>query len=654
MSGRNKKRPVIGILTGSFNSDYPRTLITELYKELKDEDFDIRLYTGIEATLFFGNYASFDVGFDRHWLSVFEYSNFEDIDLLVVAYGNIMASHPHIDEEIFLPKLPQVPTIMIGNSTVKPDAYYIMIDNYLGMKSNVDHLIEEHNYKDIAFISGPKGSPSADLRMEAYLDSLEEHGMPVRDELIVYGNYSNNVDSIVETLFERNSRIDAIVSSNDEMCNAVYRVAAKRGRKIGVDLAVVGFDDEEYSAEMEPPLTTVKQDYTLVAKSLAGMFRDFCSGKELSSLRIPASCVRRSSCGCSYETVSMRVPGKININPMRYMTHDEQHKTFQRNIISALVLRNLLTESISEAAFFLKLAQEMRDVGSKSSYILMLDEPVRLREGEELVLPQSARMCMRQNGELCEGFDRKEAPVVSRKNVSEHVLETDKARNTTTFLLFYGEYQYGVLSVEIEPQDVLYFYSMSLQVGSGLRYLELALRQKEVNELLEHQNELLDYTASHDKMTGLYNRMGFMEQYTRFMQQYDSEKRFILMIADVDHLKQINDTFGHSAGDEAICKAADILKKSLPKESLVGRIGGDEYMILIAADTKTDCSKVSSDISKCCESFNLDSGLPYYLGISSGSISFRYVNEIEFTAISRKADERLYDAKRHRRDSVIR
>ena len=82
--------------------------------------------------------------------------------------------------------------------------------------------------------------------------------MPVRDELIVYGNYSNNVDSIVETLFERNSRIDAIVSSNDEMCNAVYRVAAKRGRKIGVDLAVVGFDDEEYSAEMEPPLTTVK------------------------------------------------------------------------------------------------------------------------------------------------------------------------------------------------------------------------------------------------------------------------------------------------------------------------------------------------------------------------------------------------------------
>ena len=44
MGGRNKKRPVIGILTGSFNSDYPRTLITELYKELKDEDFDIRLY----------------------------------------------------------------------------------------------------------------------------------------------------------------------------------------------------------------------------------------------------------------------------------------------------------------------------------------------------------------------------------------------------------------------------------------------------------------------------------------------------------------------------------------------------------------------------------------------------------------------------------
>ena len=57
--GEKKKRPVVGIMTGSFNSDYPRTLISELYKALGEEEVDIRLYTGIESTLFFGDYSSF-------------------------------------------------------------------------------------------------------------------------------------------------------------------------------------------------------------------------------------------------------------------------------------------------------------------------------------------------------------------------------------------------------------------------------------------------------------------------------------------------------------------------------------------------------------------------------------------------------------------
>lgn len=650
----NKNRPVVGIMTGSFNSDYPRTLISELHKALGDDEIDIRLYTGIESTLFFGDYSSFDVGFDRHWLSVFEYSNFEDIDLLIVAYGNIMSSHPHIDADSFLPKLPQVPTIMIGNATVKPEAHYLMVDNYLGMKANVDHLIEVHGYKDIAFISGPKGSPSADLRMEAYLDSLEEHNMPIRDELIVYGDYSNNVDPVIEELFARNERIDAIVSSNDEMCNAVYRVAEKHGRKIGKDLAVVGFDDEEYAKEMEPPLTTVKQDYSKVAEGLVEMIRTFQRGEEISSLRIPASCVQRSSCGCSYETVSMKLMGNTGLNPERYMTHNEQHEMFQRNMIAALVLRNLLTESISRRAFFTKLAKEFREVGVRSSYILLLEHPVRLAEGEEFVLPDTLRLYMRQSGEICEGFDQDDAPVVRRREVGKHIIQEDRTMRTVSFLLFYGEYQYGVLTTEIEPDEVLYFYAMSLQIGSGLRYLELALRQKEVTDLLERQNELLDYAATHDKMTGLYNRLGVVERIPQFMREHDLGRQFVSVMADLDHLKQINDTFGHDVGDEAICKVAEILTECLPEGSPIGRNGGDEFVALYAFDHEGQQQEIVERIRRACEEYNQISGKPYYLGISLGCVSFIFTDGMDLSVISKKADERLYEAKRHRRDNVIR
>ena len=651
----NKKRPVVGIMTGSFNSDYPRTLISELQKALGDEDVDVRLYTGIESTLFFGDYSSFDVGFDRHWLSVFEYSNFEDIDLLIVAYGNIMSSHPHIDADSFLPKLPQVPTVMIGNATVKPEAHYLMVDNYLGMKANVDHLIKVHGYRDIAFISGPKGSPSADLRMEAYLDSLEEHDMPIRDELIVYGDYSNNVDSIVEELFARNERIDAIVSSNDEMCNAVYRVAEKHGRVIGVDLAVTGFDDEEYAKEMEPPLTTVKQDYTKVAKGLVDMIRAFKRGEEISSMRIPASCVQRRSCGCSYETVSMKLSGgSTSLNLERYMTHNEQHEMFQRNMIAALVLRNLLTETISRRAFFTKLAKEFREVGVRSSHILLLENPVRLTEGEEFVLPDTLRLYMRQDRDQCKGFDLEDAPVVRRREITKHIEQKDRWTRTATFLLFYGEYQYGVLTTEIEPDEVLYFYAMSLQIGSGLRYLEMALRQKEVMDLLEQQNELLDYAATHDKMTGLYNRVGVLTRMPQFMQEHYLGRQFVFVMADLDHLKQINDTLGHDVGDEAICKVAEVLSECLPEGCPIGRNGGDEFIGMYAFEHEGQQQEIMEKIRHSCDSYNHLSGKPYYLGISLGCVPFIYTEGIDLSIISKKADERLYDAKRHRRSDVIR
>lgn len=649
-----KNRPVVGIMTGSFNSDYPRTLISELQKALGDEDVDIHLYTGMESTLFFGDYSSFDVGFDRHWLSVFEYSNFDKIDLLIVAYGNIMSSHPHIDADSFLPKLPQVPTVMVGNATVNPQAHYLMVDNYLGMKANVDHLIEVHGYRDIAFISGPKGSPSADLRMEAYLDSLTEHGMPIRDGLIVYGDYSNNVDPVVEELFAKNERIDAIVSSNDEMCNAVYRVAKKHGRKVGADLAVVGFDDEEYAKEMDPPLTTVKQDYAKVAEGLVEMIHTFRRGGELSSMRIPASCVQRSSCGCSYETVSMKLAGNTGLNPERYMSHNEQHAMFQRNMIAALVLRNLLTESVSRRAFFTELAKEFREIGVKSSYILLLENPTRLAEGEEFILPDTLRLYMRQDGEKCEGFDRDDAPTVGRGEIGRHIGRRERQTRTSTFLLFYGEYQYGVLTVEIEPDEVLYFYALSLQVGSGLRYLELALRQKEVADLLEHQNELLDYAATHDKMTGLYNRMGAMERIPKFMREQDAGRQFVSVMADLDHLKQINDTFGHDVGDEAICKVAEILTECLPKGSPIGRNGGDEFIAMYALGHEGQPQEIAGRIRRACEEYNQTAGKPYYLGISVGSVSFVFMDGMDLSVISKKADERLYEAKRHRRDNVIR
>lgn len=661
-----KKRPTVGVMTGSFSSDYPRGLVTALRDKLKGMDVDIRLYSSIESTLFFGNYASFDEGFDRHWLSVFDYSVFDDLDLIVVAYGNIMSSHPNVEAESFLSRLPKAPIIILGNDSVLEDGYYAVIDNYSGMKRNIDHLIEYHGCRNIAMVSGYWDSESAKIRLAAYRDSLQEHGLPVREAMIVYGDYSNNVDDVVETLFSRGSEIDAIVVANDEMCNAVYRVARFHGREIGEDLAVVGFDDADFAEYMKPPLTTVKQDINQLAQGIAEMIRSYFETGKMESCRLPARCVRRRSCGCKNEVSEMLMSIRTR-NPIhKYVTHDEMHDMQQRYMVSALVLRNLLLDSVSYRAFFRKLAQEMYGVGAKGSYLCMLEQPIWVSENEQPTLPETLRLVMWQQGGRGEWHDPANAPLIRKGDLAKGVppvydgntfsedagAEDDEPKWIAVYLLFYGNYQFGTLSVEVEPDDVFFYYALSVQISSGLRYLSLALRQAETNRLLEGKNQVLDYEARHDKLTGLYNRMGIMESLAAFVGN-DARRECVAVMADLDHLKQINDTFGHEAGDTAIRNVAKILSEVLPEGSPVGRSGGDEFMAAFAVTDGNTPEEVTARIKAACERYNEAGKAPYYLGISVGCAAFAD-GKAGVEAVFRRADEALYEDKKLRRKNVVR
>lgn len=651
-----KKHPIIGVMTGSFVSDYPRTILTELYERLKGTDVQLRLYAGLDTNIIFDRnltdddgtkpHRTYDEGFDRHWLSLFEYSRFEDIDLLVITYGNIMASHPTIEPGAFLSTLPDVPVILLGTDLEVANGAYVVVDNYGEMKRCVSHLIDEHGCQNIGFISGPKESASANLRMEAYLDALEEHGLPIRDELIVYGDYLNNVDSLVEELFAQNPAMDAIVSSNDEMCNAVYRVAEAHRRVIGKDLAVTGFDDADFARYMEPPLTTVRQDYGNLVDAAVELIHDFLSGRPLKNRHIPATFVRRASCGCPEKDAQ-------SDKTEQYIRYEEVYRTQLENLLSAVSLRNLLLETASRKAFFETLATELADSGAESSYVFLTEKPIRIREGEDFVLPDTMQLYMAQEGADCKGYDMDNAPIIHRKELST-VVNDNNNRLFASFLLFYRDYQYGTLLVGTNPRNIRHFYSMSIQIGSGLRYLTLALRQQKMNRILKEQNQILDFAAYHDELTGLYNRAGIMKKMLDFLHGHKDTPVFVAVMADLDHLKQINDTFGHDAGDSAIRMVSKVLTDVLPEGSPVGRSGGDEFTSMFIPAYDSQLEDIAKQVKDACEAYNAVSGKPYYLGISVGCAPFDNAESVDLSAELKRADNALYEAKKLRRANVVR
>ena len=117
-----------------------------------------------------------------------------------------------------------------------------------------------------------------------------------------------------------------------------------------------------------------------------------------------------------------------------------------------------------------------------------------------------------------------------------------------------------------------------------------------LNMKLINANESLRHIARQDELTGLLNRRAFMEFADT---EPIAEGSHMLVMVDIDHFKRINDTMGHAAGDVALQHIAHILTQEAPSGTLVARLGGEEFALLVPATgdwTAQDWEKVAAEI----------------------------------------------------------
>ena len=128
---------------------------------------------------------------------------------------------------------------------------------------------------------------------------------------------------------------------------------------------------------------------------------------------------------------------------------------------------------------------------------------------------------------------------------------------------------------------------------------------------------------------------------------------FVAMMSDLDHLKQINDIFGHSEGDYAIRTAALILKEAMPESSALGRTGGDEYSGIFIEAREFSESEFKKQVEELCEKENQKNGKPYLIRLSVGCHRFSLTETTDLIQNLKKADEELYLAKQSRPASIL-
>ncbi len=197
--------------------------------------------------------------------------------------------------------------------------------------------------------------------------------------------------------------------------------------------------------------------------------------------------------------------------------------------------------------------------------------------------------------------------------------------------------------LEVTPKDGWHADSQTTTVFiGGFIILFLLTGLTYALMVLQANGIILQNLSSTDNLTGLLNRNGFQEHLTKYMKKHSNE-HCVCIALDIDDFKFINDLFGHSTGDKALCILADTIRSSFPKNSILCRNGGDEFCIILKNCTCKDAKaqiEAFTDMprsfiaSNQTQSFNISVGYAQY-NPDDGSVEQLLID----------ADTALYDVK---------
>jgi len=164
--------------------------------------------------------------------------------------------------------------------------------------------------------------------------------------------------------------------------------------------------------------------------------------------------------------------------------------------------------------------------------------------------------------------------------------------------------------------------------------------------------EKLRVVSMTDELTGLYNRRGFFplaEQQLKIAKRLNREA--LLLSADMDNLKNINDTLGHKEGDLALIDTATILRESFRESDIIARIGGDEFVVLQIEEIDADSNMITNRLQNNLEIHNTNRNSNNKLSISVGTIRCEPGCPYSVEELLIEADKLMYKHKRNKQKS---
>ncbi|BBJ29067.1 sensor domain-containing diguanylate cyclase [Athalassotoga saccharophila] len=223
----------------------------------------------------------------------------------------------------------------------------------------------------------------------------------------------------------------------------------------------------------------------------------------------------------------------------------------------------------------------------------------------------------------------------------EKVYKANEWKSGISIPIFQNEKIFGILSVFSKEED---FFTDDVKalaeifarlLGNALENMEA--RAKLISQLFESQ-----YLATHDPLTGLLNRIGIMERVDNVIARSKREKKYMAFgIMDIDDFKLVNDIYGHSAGDALLIEFGGRIESLLRGEDLIGRIGGDEFVMVILVNSEEDIDALMSRFERSLAQPFKAGDEDIYIKVSAGFTLYPK-DDNSFDALLRHADKAMY------------
>jgi diguanylate cyclase (GGDEF)-like protein len=168
-------------------------------------------------------------------------------------------------------------------------------------------------------------------------------------------------------------------------------------------------------------------------------------------------------------------------------------------------------------------------------------------------------------------------------------------------------------------------------------------------------NQELLRLASFDTLTGAYNRRSTEEMARRAVDEaHERGAPLSAVLLDVDYFKRINDDLGHAAGDRALQSIVEALRRALPAGAMLGRMGGEEFMVVLPGSDAEAAARVAEQLRAAVEAAPLKLGervVPITISLGVATLALGAADDLD--ALSARADHAMYAAKRGGRNQVV-